>query len=157
MEKKIINDKKEQLLSLRAKGKKEALAINAMQAYGKIMGMDTFLWVNPNIDQLATVLASFPFQIIWVATQRQFNNCLNIDSNLSKKIETIVIHDKKQSGVNEASFFDIKNILVVPNSKEALLLMNTLKKEKCAFLFSTEGENAREDKIEFEQFIARYR
>ena len=78
MEKKEIQKRKEDLLELRNEGRKEALAINAMRAHGKIVGMDTFSWINPNIDQLTSVLSSFPFRIIWIAN--------------SKTIETLLKH-----------------------------------------------------------------
>jgi len=157
MERKIIQKNKENLLELRKEGKKEAFAINAMQAHGKIMGMDTFSWINPNMDQLSSTLTSFPFRIIWISTQQQLKNCLAIEKTLSKNIETIILHDKTTSEFNENDFFSIKNIIAVQNTKEALQLLSAVKKEKCAFLFSSEGSNAKNDKQEFEKFIARYR
>ncbi len=157
MERKIIQKNKENLLELRREGKKDALAINAMQAHGKIMGMDTFSWINPNMDQLSSALASFPFRIIWISTQQQLKKCLAIETTLSKNIETIILHDKTTSELNEIDFFSIKNIIAVENTKEALQLLSAVRKEKCAFLFSTEGHTAQNDKQEFEKFIARYK
>ena len=157
MEKKEIQKRKEDLLELRNEGRKEAFAINAMRAHGKIVGMDTFSWINPNIDQLTSVLSSFPFRIIWIATQKQLRHCLDIQPSISKNIETVIIHDTNISDLNEEEFFNIKNIITVSNTKEALQLINTVRKGKCAFLYSTEGNNAKQDKEEFEQFIARFR
>ena len=53
----------EQLLQSRGAGLKDAIQINTMNAHGKVMGMDTFSWVNPQIDALASALESFPFTI----------------------------------------------------------------------------------------------
>ena len=84
-------------------------------------------------------------------------HCLNIQPSLSEKIETVIVHDKKSSDVNEEEFFNIKNIITVSNTKEALQLITAVRKGKCAFLYSTEGNNAKQDKEEFEQFIAQFR
>ncbi len=157
MKKRIIQKKEKNLLELRHEGKKEALEINAMKAHGKIMGMDAFSWVNPNMDQLTSALSTFPFRIIWVATFQQLKNCLSIEPNLSIKMETVIIHNTTKNEVSEEDFFRINNILKVKTAKDALQMVNALKKEKCVFLFSTEGKNAKDDKKEFEKFIARYR
>ncbi len=156
MKGKVIQ-KKESLLDFREEGRKEALEVNAMQAHGKIMGMDTFSWINPNMDQLSSVLTSFPFRIIWISTLQQFKKCIAIEPSLSKSIETIILHNTAKSKINEVAFFSIKNIISVQSSEEALQLMSALRKKNCVFLFSTEGNHAQKDRKEFEKFIDRYR
>lgn len=157
MIKKIIIEKNKELLELRKEGRKEAFATNAMQAHGKIMGMDTFSWVNPNMDQLSSALISFPFQIIWISTHQQLKKSLAIEPSLSKSIETVILHNVTKSEIKDTELSLTKNVMSVSTTKEALQLASTLKKEKCVFLFSTEGNTAKEDKEEFEKFIARYK
>ena len=42
-----------------------------MNAHGKVMGMDTFSWVNPQIDALASALESFTFNILLVGSKKK--------------------------------------------------------------------------------------
>ena len=144
----------EQLLHSREEGLKDALQINSMCAHGKILGMDTFSWINPQIDNLASALSSFPFDIIWLGSHSHFQDCLKIEPELSKLIQTIIIHDNPELNFDAKHMNDIQNVICLEGINASLELIKTMKKEKCVFFFSTTGENAQNDKIQFEDFIS---
>tara|TARA_B110000305_G_C19443459_1_gene643334 strand:- start:916 stop:1392 length:477 start_codon:yes stop_codon:yes gene_type:complete len=147
----------EQLLQSRGAGLKDAIQINTMNAHGKVMGMDTFSWVNPQIDALASALESFPFTILWVGSKKQVEDCLKNYKSLTDSIDTIIIHDFAEMMVGENVFENIQNIACVEGLKHALPMIYALKKEKCAFLFTTEGANSKAEKKNFYSFIELYK
>ena len=151
------NTIEEQLLHSRSAGLKDAIQINTMNAHGKVLGMDTFSWVNPQMDALASALESFPFTILWVGSKKQVDDCLKNYKSLIDSIDTIIIHDFAEMTVGQKVFENIKNIGCVKGLKHALPMINALKKEKCAFLFTTEGVNSGADKKEFNSFIELYK
>ncbi len=144
----------EQLVRSREEGLQDALQINSMRAHGKILGMDTFSWINPQLDALASALSSFPFDIVWMGSHEQITKCLSIQPELAESLETIIIHDKAILNLKKETLNKIKNIVCLEGTKHALELIKSMKKEKCALVFSTMGENAKKDKEEFEQYIS---
>ncbi|MBL1281403.1 MAG: hypothetical protein COA33_014085 [Fluviicola sp.] len=144
----------EQLLRSREEGLQDALQVNAMCAHGKILGMDTFSWINPQMDALSSALQSLPFDIVWVGNHEQIINCLDIQPELAKSIETIIVHDNPILNLKKETLDKIKNIVCLEGVSHALELIKAMKKEKCAFLFTTMGANAKKDKEEFEHYIS---
>lgn len=144
----------EQLLQARKEGLQDALQVNSMRAHGKVLGMDTFSWINPQLDALASALSSFPFEIIWVGSHEQITRCLSIQPELAKSIETIIVHDNPILNLKKETLNEIKNIVCLEGTKHALELIKSMKKDKCALLFSTMGTTAKNDKEEFEQYIS---
>ena len=59
--------------------------------------------------------------------------------------------------VGENVFENIQNIACVEGLKHALPMIYALKKEKCAFLFTTEGANSKAEKKNFYSFIELYK
>ncbi|HIP32497.1 MAG TPA: hypothetical protein EYG86_07035 [Crocinitomicaceae bacterium] len=144
----------EQLLQSRKEGLQDALQVNSMRAHGKVLGMDTFSWINPQLDALTSALASFPFDIVWAGSHEQIVKCLSMQPELATSIETIIVHDKAILNLEKETLNKVKNIVCLEGTKHALELIKAMKKEKCALLFSTMGTNAKNDKEEFEQFIS---
>ena len=148
------NTSEDKLLQSREQGLQEAIQVNSMRAHGKVLGMDTFSWANPQIDALASALTSFPFPIIWIGCEKQIKECLNNYPELSNAIETLLIQNTSELNLDQTVMKNVKNIVCIEGTKYALELMKTMKKEKCVFLFTTEGQEAKNDKKEFEQFIS---
>ena len=144
----------EQLLHSRKEGLKDALEINSMCAHGKVLGMDTFSWINPQIDSLTSALSSFPFDIIWLGSHSHIQDCLKIQPDLSRSIRTIIVHDNSELDFNPQRMNEIQNVVCLNGINSSLELIKTMKKEKCVLFFSTTGENAQSDKKEFENFIS---
>lgn len=147
----------EQLLQARERGIQEAQQVNAMNAHGKVLGMDTFSWINPQIDMLATVIESLPFNIIWVGNHAQVKACLETHSNTTDNIQTVIIQDKTSLNVDRKILHEIQNIVCIEGTMEALEFVKTMKKQNSAFLFTAEINNAKEQKEKFEQFISLFK
>ena len=147
----------DQLLQLRKDGLQTATQINAMNAHGKILGMDTFSWINPQIDALASALTSFPFKIIWIGDSQQVENCLRLFPDSLKSLDTVIIQDKAEMTLDQMSFEKISNIICIEQTEEALNLLKTIKQEKSIFLYTTGGKMATENKVIFNEFISLFK
>ena len=147
----------EQLLQLRKDGLQTATQINAMNAHGKILGMDTFSWINPQIDALASAIKSFPFKVIWIGDSQQIEKCLSVFPDSIKAIDTVIIQDKAELNLDKNSFWNVSNIFCLNHPKESLNLLKTVKKEKSIFLYTTGGHNASENKATFNEFISLFK
>lgn len=155
MEEKVIKlGTEEQLLQAREEGLRELAKANAMRAHGKVLGMDTFSWISPQSDLLATVLNSFPFAVLWVGSHDQVKTCLENYPELTQKIETIIVHDKTLLNVRRELLQKIKNIACVEGTAAALALTKSLKLKKGVLLYTTDGGDAKNGKAEFELFIS---
>lgn len=157
IQKKEVVNSEEQLLQARKEGLKQAQQVNSMQAHGKVLGMDTFSWMNPQIDMLATLLSSFPFSILWVGTYVQIQNCLKMYPDLSGNIETILIHNSTSLDLDINTLKKIKTIACVDGMENALDLVKTMKLKKGVFIYTDENEEALKGKQIFEDFVNQFR
>jgi hypothetical protein len=157
IQKKEIVNSEEQLLQARKEGLKQAQQVDSMQAHGKILGMDTFSWMNPQTDMLATLLSSFPFSILWVGTLEQIQNCLKLYPELSGNIETILIHNSSSMVLNKTALEKINTIACVDGMEHALDFVKTMKLKKGVFIYTDEKEEALKGKQIFEDFVNQYR
>jgi len=157
IQKKEIVNSEEQLLQARKEGLKQAQQVDSMQAHGKILGMDTFSWMNPQTDMLATLLSSFPFLILWVGTLEQIQNCLKLYPELSGNIETILIHNSSSMVLNKTALEKINTIACVDGMEHALDFVKTMKLKKGVFIYTDEKEGALKGKQIFEDFVNQYR
>ena len=144
----------EQLMHSRKEGLQDALQINSMRAHGKILGMDTFSWINPQIDALTNALVSLPFEILWIGSHQQIKECINIQPELAHSIKTIIIHDNPVLNLQREFLNNIPTIICLEGTSHALELIKSIKAEKCALIYTTMGVNAKQNKKEFEQFIS---
>lgn len=155
--KKEIVNSEEQLLQARNEGLKQAQQVDSMQAHGKILGMDTFSWMNPQVDLLATLLSSFPFSILWVGTLEQIQNCLKLYPELSGNIETILIHNSSSMLLQKAALESVNSIACVDGMEHALDFVKSMKLKKGVFIYTDEKEEALRGKQIFEDFVNQYR
>ena len=157
IQKKEVVNSEEQLLQARKEGLKQAQQVDSMQAHGKVLGMDTFSWMNPQVDMLATLLSSFPFSILWVGTYRQIQSCLKMYPELSENIETILIHNSSSMVLDKTALQKIKTIACVDGMENALDLVKTMRLKKGVFIYTDEHEEALKGKQIFEDFVNQYR
>lgn len=157
LEKKEIVRSDEQLLQAREQGLKQGKQVDAMQAHGKILGMDTFSWMNPQVDMLATLLSSFPFSILWIGTHGQIDQCMRLYPELSGNIETILIHDTSSLGLNKSALEKINTIACVDGVEHAFEFVKSMKLKKGVLMYTNENETAIADKGIFEEFVQTYR
>jgi hypothetical protein len=147
----------EQLLEARERGIQEALQVNAMCAHGKVLGMDTFSWINPQVDMLATVIESLPFNIIWIGNHAQIKTCLETHPDTINTIHTLIVQDDTSLNVDRTSLEAIQSVTCVKGTQVALEFVKPIKQQKSAFLFTAEGPTAKAQKDMFEQFISRFK
>lgn len=157
IQKKELVNSEEQLLQAREEGLKHAQQVDSMQAHGKVLGMDTFSWMNPHVDNLATLLISFPFSILWVGTLKQIEKSLKLYPELSGNIETILIHDSSKMLDNKAALEKINNIACVDGMESALNFVKAMKLHKGVFIYTDEQNTSGRDSSAFEQFVNEYR
>lgn len=157
IEKKEIVKSSDQLLQAREEGLRYAQQVDTMQAHGKILGMDTFSWMNPQVDLLATLLASFPFSILWIGTRGQIEECLRLYPELSENIETILIHDDSSMGMSKSMLESIKTIACVEGVENAFEFVKSMKLKKGVLMYTNENQNAISDKGIFDEFVQMYR
>jgi hypothetical protein len=147
----------EQLLQARERGLREANEVNAMSAHGKVLGMDTFSWVSPQLDILSTVLSSFPFPVLWVGSHDQIKNCLENYPEIIQKIDTVILYDRTLLNTERTILKDIKNITCIEGTDHALTIAKSMSKKKRVFLFTIDKKSAHGQREQFEQFITSLR
>lgn len=146
----------DQLLQARARGLQEATEAQAMKAYGKVLGMDAFYWMNPQVDALATVIRSFPFPVHWVGSHEQISFALETYPELADFMEAVVVYDCPLLNVRREVLNTIPKIACVEGVKEALILLKAVRREKCVFLLTVNGVNESVTR-DFEEFLEAHR
>jgi hypothetical protein len=155
MEKKQIISTENELLKARSEGLARAKEIHTMQAHGKYELMDVFSWINPQFDMLATVLTSFPYPVIWIATQKQAKCALTYYPEVQDNIESIIVHDEGYIKLKGEIISDISNIILVGDFESAIKSMQAMKRPKRILLYTSEGETAESDQRDFQNYIDR--
>ena len=155
MEKKQIISTENELLKARSEGLARAKEIHAMQALGKYELMDAFSWINPQFDLLATVLTSFPFPVIWIASQKQAKCALTYYPEIQNNIETIIVHDEGYIKLKGKIISELSNIILVGDIKSAIKAMHAMKRPKRILLYTSEGDTAESDQRDFQNYIER--
>ncbi len=147
----------EQLLDARKTGLNEAQQVNAMQVHGKVLGMDAFSWVNPQMDMLATFLNSLPFSMVWAANHDQIKWCLEQFPGLVSKLETVIVCDNATLNVDASVLDKITTVVCIEGTEDAMEFVKATKRAKAAFLFTTNGANAHDEIAIFNEFIRLYK
>jgi hypothetical protein len=148
------NSAEERLFEARKTGLQKVSKVETMCAHGKILGMDTFSWVAPQVDKLATVIHSFPFKVLWIGSRDHIKLCLENYPELANSIETIIIYDQPNHDMNIEFLQRIKDYVCVEGTSAALELAKSLNMKKRVFLFTINKAEAQEQKLKFEQFIS---
>lgn len=141
----------EQLLQARERGLQEAAQVEAMKAHGKVLEMDTFSWISPQIDTLASVIGSFPFPVQWVANHDLVKLCLHHYPELADDLRSVIIHDRAILDIDRDLLHLIPNIACIEGITEALELLKSMRLPKSVFLFT--GEKAEKDRDLLNIFI----
>ena len=104
-----------------------------MNSHGKLWGMDVFSWINPNPVVLSATMESFPFPILWIASQDEFKETLTQADSLSDKIHyALLLNDDVQL---ENKLISTKTSSV-SNMNEAFESINELKIKPSILLFT---------------------
>ncbi len=103
----------EQLVQLRKESLRNATEVNSIRAHGKVMGKELFTWKQPNVDQIASMLKNFPFDVTWITTPKEVTRFYKFYSKDNFPIREIIVF-----GIND----NMLNRKQVPND---ILLMST--------------------------------
>lgn len=141
----------QQLLQARERGLREASQVHAMKAHGKVLGMDAFSWINPDADNLITVIESFPFAVHWIGTHDQIKQCLDARPQLSESLQSVIVYDRARIDVSREVLLNIPMLICLEGTEAALDVLKAIQREKSVFLFTTTANEER--KTIFEAFM----
>lgn len=142
----------EQLLQARERGLREAGEIHVMKAHGKVLGMDTFSWVNPDLVTLAKVIDSFPFAVHWMGSHDQILQCIDAHPEVLDSVQSIVIYDRADTNIDHHLLNQVHNIACIEGTSEALELLIAMQRGKSVFLFTSTHLSEERNK-QFEAFL----
>ena len=154
MEKKQLNvSLEDRLLQARSEGlenRKESM----LRPHGKLWGMDVFSWYQPNVHILANTLHSFPFPVVWVGNANDIRQTLEEDPTVCVQINTLLTFDNPVFMLATDEMSKIKNVLGVNSLEDGLKMIKAFKRKNSVLLFSASGENWKESKQAFENFLS---
>lgn len=153
MEKKIKKSLSEELIRAREQGLDEIKNRGSMKAHGKVHGMDTFSWCAPKFDNLATVIGSFPFPVIWIAKHEQIRCAITYYPEISEHIESVIIYDQANIKFKSPLYDQVENLVGIGSVREAIELIPAIIGERNVLLFTTDDENHCPMLEEFRDFV----
>ncbi len=153
MESKLKVNTDGRLLEARNEGLKK-MKESTLRPQGKLWGMDTFSWYQPNVNLLANTLHAFPFPIVWIGNSEDIYSTLDDDPSVCCQLKTIITFDNAQINTPIDALNKIDNIVCVQTLKDAFAMLKSFKLKNAVLLFSASGENWREGKEEFEFFLS---
>ena len=156
MKKGTITTSEADLLKARKEGLERARSLDTMQVLGKWKSMDVFAWANPHFDALATVIASFPFPVVWVGKQSQIKCAVKYYPEILDTIETVVVSDFGNVKLTGEQIYMIDKVAGTGDAKSSLDLVRSFEDARRVFLFTTEGESAHTELELIENYIRKY-
>lgn len=145
------------LLQARKEGLERALSLDSMRAHGKWKGMDVFSWANPQFEVLSTVIASFPFPVVWIGKHEQIKCACTYYPEILDTMETAIIYDQANIKLKPSAIDSLEKVAGVGNLTSALNLVATFTKQRRVFLFTTEGNEVVKDINQFNEFVNSWR
>ncbi|MBI2258888.1 MAG: hypothetical protein HYU67_08320 [Flavobacteriia bacterium] len=144
----LIEKRREQLNKINESG---------LRAYGKVMGMDMFLWLNPSPIELQNTLNSFPDPIIWFGNNSDIIQQTKDTAPWNKKTFLLCSYDGAGFTMSNSLLDEIKNVLGTKKIEDALDLIPSLYKKQACFLFTVSGENNEFYFKKITQFIEKFK
>ena len=153
MENKLGVKLEDRLLAARNEGlqnMKEA----TLRPHGKLWGMDVFSWYQPNVHILANTLHAFPFPVVWIGNVLDIFSTIKEDPKVCVQLNTIISFDEPRFILPSTELTKIKNVAGVNSIEDAFRLLKSFKKKNAVLLFSASGEDWKESKSTFEEFLS---
>jgi len=144
------------LLRARKEGLERARSLDAMRALGKWKSMDVFAWANPHFDALTTVIASFPFPVVWIGRQSQIKCAVRYYPEVLDTIECVVVSDFGNVKLDNEEIYTIDKVAGAGDVHASLELVRSFEDARRVFLFTTEGEDATEELMVLEACIHKH-
>lgn len=142
----------DQLVSERRNSLRQ-IANGVLRPHGKLWGMDVFSWANPNAEELASTINSFPFPVIWMGNQDILNWMNKNEPEVWTNVKTILAYDQPRLVFEDSNFINVHTIFGIEKLEDALQLIQFHFKKGSVLLFTaTDLEWERNYKL-FTEFI----
>lgn len=145
----------DRLLEARSEGLNK-MKESSLRPHGKLWGMDTFSWYQPNVNLLSNTLHSFPFPVVWIGNSVDINNTIEEDPSVCFQLNSVITFDNSRIDVPVEAISKIKNVASVNSLKDAYSVLKSFKNKNTVLLFSASGENWKENKESFEGFLSMF-
>lgn len=137
MEKKTANlTVGERILLARRENLEHIKSNGSLQPLGKILGMDTFLWQNPERNALAGWILSLPFQLIWIGGKETIESAFKGNGAVAEKIESLVAIRGHNINLGSREMSLISNVLTTGDVESALEFIRPFRSEKRILLIT---------------------
>lgn len=154
MEKKLTTNLKDELLKARKEGLNEIRSRSTMQAHGKVLGMDSFSWCDPNFEALITAIKTFPFPVIWIAKHEQVRCALTYYPEVAEVLESVVIYDQANVRFKDQVHQIMNNLIALGSVEEGLRVLPAMIGQKNVMLFTTDQNTDSPEFAYFKSFIS---
>jgi hypothetical protein len=131
----------------------EQIEKSALRAHGKLWGMDVFSWYNPMTFEIENILHSFPTPVLWFGNAEDISKLAGDNKDCFSNLKMICCHDKADLSLSFEAMNLIETFFAANELGDVLKMLKTFKKENGILLFTSKGENWKQDKIAFESFL----
>jgi hypothetical protein len=122
--------------------------------HGKLLGMDVFSWVNPDIHLMINTMHSFPFPVIWIAQTMDWDKIVAHDTSIFSTLEVTIIYDAHKNDETKNNLEEPFKIVKKVALADALKYVDNLNAFKTVLLFTASGNQIEEHINEFENYLA---
>lgn len=151
-----MNRKVEQQGSQLLQARKEALEqlkFGSMRAHGKLWGMDVFSWPNPELDQLAHTVHSFPFQVIWIGSGELILDSLKQHPEIVGNLKTVMAHNTPGMAVRDQELIAIPEVVGMQSVEDALEMLRGVQATRTILLLTADGAEWERTQGVFNRFL----
>ena len=142
------------LLDARNEALKNQDSHQSIRAHGKVVGMNTFSWIHPQVDVLAKTIESLPFQITWVGCVDQVIDLAKNYPEIAQKILLVVVYDANGRNAEISAMSELENVLCIDDLYAGLNFIRMSKKEGVSVLFTSDLMNWQDRLDQFEMYIS---
>ena len=153
MLRKIVKSAEDQLIEQR-RSDISRMAQGSMRSHGKLWGMDTFSWFNPDDHALNAVVMSLPFPVIWIANWQLVHRTSAENQSMANHIDALFFYNGNAFQSSTELLNSYSTCIGTNSITEAMLLTKSFQDKQRVILFSSSRVEWHEDQLEFEQFLA---
>lgn len=151
-----MNRKVEQQGTQLLQARKEALEqmkFGSMRAHGKLWGMDVFSWPNPELDQLAHTVHSFPFQVIWIGSGELILDSLKQHPEIVGNLKSVIAHNAPAMALRNEELIVIPEVVGTLSVEDALEMLRGVQATRTILLFTADGAEWEPTQEVFNRFL----
>lgn len=147
-----ITSLQEQLLAARREGLEKA-ATPLLRPLGKLWEMDVFAWHHPEIQELAKIMETLPFPVLWLANQSTIKAMAAEFPNVLKKMVWCGQYDSAKFPLPQSIAKSMPLISATESLEDALVLLEGAKQAKHALIFTVASGDWTLQLAIFEDFV----